>query len=73
VSDELDRLSPRQRELLAQVVPDARVVADMGWGLVETFVLEVDSGIGKVVVKAGGASDGHIARELRAHQEWLEP
>lgn len=73
MSDELARLSPRQRELLAQVMPDARVVTDMGWGLVETFVLEVDSSIGKVVVKAGGASDGHIARELRAHQQWLEP
>ena len=73
MSDELARLSARQRELLAQVVPDARVVADMGWGLVETFVLEVDSSLGRLVVKAGGASDGHIARELRAHREWLEP
>jgi tRNA A-37 threonylcarbamoyl transferase component Bud32 len=73
VSDQLARLSPRQRELLAQVVPDARVVTDMGWGLVETFVLEIDSSLGRLVVKAGGASDGHIARELRAHEAWLEP
>ncbi len=73
MSDELARLSARQRELLAQVVPDARVVADLGWGLVETFVLEVDSSLGRLVVKAGGEKDGHIARELRAHREWLEP
>jgi hypothetical protein len=73
VGDELSRLRPEQRGLLAHWVPDARVLADHSWGLVDTVVLEVESGQGRLVVKAGGPSDSHIGRELRAHQEWLGP
>ncbi|MFC6288247.1 phosphotransferase [Nocardioides sp. GCM10027113] len=71
--DEMSRLSPEQRDLLARWVPDASVVADLSWGLVETTVIELLSDQGRLVVKAGGVSDGHIARELRAHREWLGP
>ncbi|WP_372729665.1 phosphotransferase family protein, partial [Nocardioides sp.] len=49
------------------------VRADLSWGLVETRVLDVESEQGRLIVKAGGATDGHIARELRAHREWLRP
>lgn len=73
MSEPLSRLGPEQRALLAEWVPDAQVVADHSWGLVETVVLEVTSAQGRLVVKAGGAADTHIARELRAHREWLAP
>ena len=73
VSDELSRLRPVQRELLARWVPDAAVLADLSWGLVETIVLDLASEQGRLVAKAGGVADGHIARELRAHREWLRP
>jgi tRNA A-37 threonylcarbamoyl transferase component Bud32 len=73
VPDALSKLRPEQRELVARWLPDAEVVADLSWGLVETHVLEVRSGGGRFVVKAGGVADGHIRRELRAHREWLGP
>lgn len=74
MSDELVHLRPQQRELLSRWVPDALVVADHSWGLVETTVLELDSrDCGRLILKAGGASDAHIARELRAHRSWLAP
>ena len=71
--DHLSQLRPEQRELLAHWVPDAKVVADLSWGLVDTIVLELVSNQGHLIVKAGGVADGHIARELRAHREWLDP
>lgn len=73
MGDELSRLRPEQRELLAPWVPDARVLADHSWGSVGTIVLELESEQGRLVVKAGGPSDGHIRRELRAHEQWLGP
>ncbi|WP_310529880.1 phosphotransferase [Nocardioides sp.] len=36
-------------------------------------MLELVSDQGHLIVKAGGAADQHIARELRAHREWLRP
>lgn len=47
--------------------------ADHSWGLVETLVLELSSGHGRLVLKAGGPSDHHIEREVRAHGAWLAP
>lgn len=73
VSDELSRLGPEQRELVSRWLPGAAVVADLSWGLVDTTVLELVSDRERLIVKAGGAADGHIARELRAHREWLGP
>ena len=73
MDDELERLPPEQRALVAQWVPDAEVVADLSWGLVGTTVLELRSEQGHLVLKAGDAADGHIGRELRAHREWMRP
>lgn len=73
MSNELDRLRPEQRSLLARWVPDARVVADHSWGLTGTTVLELHGEQGHLVLKAGDVADGHIERELRAHREWLRP
>jgi aminoglycoside phosphotransferase len=66
-------LTPRQRELIEAWLPGIEVEADMSWGLVETTVLRarVDEQI--VVIKAGGDSDHHIAREIHAHREWTGP
>jgi hypothetical protein len=73
VSDPLGRLSPRQRALLDIWIPGAQVVTDHSWGIVETTVLEVLHSGRRLIMKAGGAADHHIARELRAHREWLTP
>lgn len=69
----LQALSDTQRALLAHWVPDAEVVTDHSWGLVGTVVLELRSALGHLILKAGGPTDGHIARELHAHQQWLRP
>ncbi|MFF5226086.1 phosphotransferase [Dactylosporangium sp. NPDC000521] len=66
-------LSPRQQALLRRWLPDATVDRDHSWGLVATTVLEVTCGGARFIVKAGGDSDRHIARELHAHRHWLGP
>ncbi|GAA1728720.1 hypothetical protein GCM10009809_25390 [Isoptericola hypogeus] len=71
--DALERLSARQRDLLGCWLPGVGVVEDMSWGLVETTVLQVVADGERFVVKAGGASDHHIAREVHAHREWTGP
>ena len=49
------------------------VLADRSWGLVQTTVLEVTCGGARFIVKAGGESDHHMEREIRAHRLWLRP
>ncbi len=71
VRDAWGRLSPSQRQRVSDWVPDARVEADHSWGLVETTVLELVSEQGRLIVKAGGDADRHIAREIRAHRRWV--
>lgn len=66
-------LGPRQRELVRAWLPDAEVEADMSWQLVETTVLRAKAGGRAVVIKAGGSTDNHIEREIRAHREWTGP
>lgn len=71
--DAFAALTARQRELLARWLPDAVVVADHSWGLVERAVLEVTAGGERYVVKAGGPDDHHMAREVGAYERWLTP
>jgi hypothetical protein len=66
-------LSPRQRELVDQWLPGASVERDHSWGLVATTVLEMTWAGARFIVKAGGADDHHIERELHAHRHWLSP
>ncbi|MCP3422444.1 phosphotransferase family protein [Nocardioides pinisoli] len=73
MTDDLSRLRPEQRQQLARWIPDAKALADLSWGLVETKVLELVSDQGRLILKAGGVTDGHISREIRAHREWLHP
>src|SRR5690606_19842605 len=51
----------------------ALVVEDMSWNLVESIVLHIETGVGDMVVKAGDASNHHIARELAAHPTYTAP
>lgn len=60
MSDELERLRPEQRNLLARWVPDACVVADHSWGVTGTTVLQLQGEQGQLVLKAGDMADGHI-------------
>ncbi|WP_147918954.1 phosphotransferase family protein [Ruania zhangjianzhongii] len=73
-SDPLSQLSFRQRELLQRWLPGASIRADLSWGLVATTVLKVRAADGaQCIVKAAGPADHHIAREIRAHLNWLAP
>jgi aminoglycoside phosphotransferase len=67
------RLSQRQQELLGEWLPTARVVTDHSWGLVGTLVLQFEADGERYIAKAGDDADRHIARELEAHRQWLEP
>lgn len=69
----LDRLTQPQQATLRGRFPQFDVVADMSWNLVETTVLQIATPEGRFVVKAGGAADHHIAREIRAHETWTGP
>ncbi|TCB97320.1 aminoglycoside phosphotransferase family protein [Micromonospora zingiberis] len=69
----LENLSPPQRTLLAQWLPNAVVARNHSWGLVATTVLEVTCAGSRFIVKAGGDDGHHIERELHAHRNWLRP
>ncbi len=71
--DPLAPLSDRQRELLDAWFPGAEVVHDHSWGVAATTVLELAYDNRHLIVKAGGETDHHIARELHAHRNWLRP
>ncbi len=69
----IDKLSPSQQALLRTWLPGAVVTRDHSWGQVGTFVLELSYEGSKYIAKAGDDSDLHLARELEAHRQWLEP
>lgn len=60
-------LTPVQEALLGAWLPGAEVVADHSWGLTDTAVLHVSHQGRDLVVKAGGATNHHIGREIDAH------
>jgi len=66
-------LTAPQRELIERWLPGGSVVRDHSWGLVGTTVLEVLHDGARYIVKAGDVRDVQMARELRAHREWLRP
>jgi hypothetical protein len=63
----------RQQELLGEWLPGAELVKDLSWGLVGTTVLLLIEEDTRYIAKAGDDADTNIARELRAHREWLAP
>lgn len=66
-------LSAQQRHLLERWLPGAEVVRDHSWGVAETTVLEVMHAGRRLIVKAGGPGDHHLAREIHAHRNWTGP
>ena len=66
-------LAAEQRRLVEGWLPGAVVEADLSWGLVDTAVLRVRHDGGIVVVKAVRQDNSVIAREVDAHQQWLQP
>lgn len=66
-------MRPDQQVRLEQWLPGHVVVRDHTWGLVDRVVLEVEHDGTPYLVKAGGPDDGHMAREIRAHERWLSP
>lgn len=62
-----ERLSAEQAARISEWFPDIRVLSDMSWNLVDTVVLDVDSGGHRYVIKAAGPSNHHIGREIDAH------
>jgi hypothetical protein len=66
-------LSARQRSLLTKWLAGAAIEKEHSWGLVETTVLEVTCAGARFIVKAGGAGDHHIAREIHAHRHLPGP
>ncbi|MDO5701023.1 MAG: phosphotransferase [Bowdeniella nasicola] len=62
------RLSSAQRDLLAEWLPGAVVVADLSWGLVDSWVWRVRVGGRDVVVKAGGVGNRHLTREIAGYR-----
>jgi hypothetical protein len=73
VTSEHGSLSREQLALLSRWLPGAGVARDLGWGLVETTVLELTHAGSRFIVKGGGEGDHHIAREIHAHLSWLAP
>ncbi|MGZ0145702.1 phosphotransferase [Kribbella sp. WER1] len=67
------RLSDRQQELLNLWLPSATIARDHSWGLVGTYVLELEHEGRRYIAKAADDADRHLARELRAHRNWLRP
>lgn len=63
-------LDPAQSETVERWFPTAELVADHSWGEVESVVLQLRHARKHVIVKAGGPSNHHIAREIDAH-EWV--
>ncbi|TWP33946.1 phosphotransferase [Leekyejoonella antrihumi] len=66
-------LSDAQQQTVDGWFPGAVVVADLSWGLVDTVVLHLRHDGGEAVVKAAGPSDGHLPREIAAHERWTGP
>lgn len=62
-----NRLSLKQAERVETWLPGVRLVNDCSWNLTDTVVLEVEHKKHRYIVKAGGASNHHIRREIAAH------
>ncbi|MBT1621305.1 phosphotransferase [Curtobacterium flaccumfaciens pv. oortii] len=61
-------LDGHQIAFVLRTFPDAVVVADDSWGLLDTRVLHVVSGGRAWTVKASGQENTHFPRELEAHR-----
>jgi hypothetical protein len=62
------RLSDQQAAQLQRWLPGIHIRRDMSWNLVDTVVLDADTGRGRVVIKAAGPLDHHLDREITAFE-----
>ncbi|WP_336645241.1 aminoglycoside phosphotransferase family protein [Microbacterium sp. USHLN186] len=67
------RLQGSQVAWLQARLSEPALVGDLSWDLVESVVLHVRTTDGDVIVKAGGAANHHIGREIAAHAGWTAP
>ncbi len=70
---DLPRLMPEQHAIVKTWLPDAELVADLSWGQMDTAVLHLRTAEGERIVKAGGAENHHIGREIGAHLGFTGP
>lgn len=73
-------LTEEQRALLREWLPGLTIIRDHSWGTIETTVLEATApspaatttttATATYIVKAGGPSDHHMAREIHAYNNW---
>jgi Ser/Thr protein kinase RdoA (MazF antagonist) len=61
-------LDDHQIAFVLRTLPDAVVLADDSWGLLDTRVLHVRAGVDSFTVKASGPTNAHFPRELDAHR-----
>ncbi|TCL79667.1 MULTISPECIES: aminoglycoside phosphotransferase family protein [unclassified Curtobacterium] len=61
-------LDGHQIAFVLRTLPDAVLVADDSWGLLDTRVLHVVNGAVSYTVKASGPDNTHFPRELEAHR-----
>lgn len=66
-------LTPPQAAYVEQHLGAPTLIKDMSWELTDTRVLHVRAGGREFVVKASGAHDHHIQREITAHESYTEP
>lgn len=66
-------LSEAQARFVEQSIGSSTLIEDLSWGLVDTRVLHVHSGGEEFIVKAAGADNHHIHREITAHEGWTAP
>ncbi len=70
---DLPGLSDEQRDLVRGWLGEVELVAEHGWGLVDTVVLQVRSQGRDLTVKAAGPTNHHVGREIDAHERWTGP
>ena len=63
-------LTAEQQHLVDHWFPDAVLVEDMSWGLIDTTVLHLRCEGREAVVKAGGPDNHHLDREITGHAEF---
>ena len=61
------RLSPEQSALVKENLPGSKLMADLGWGLIDTNVFHVGTPAGEFIIKASGPHNHHLVREINAH------
>jgi hypothetical protein len=70
---DLPRLTTEQQALVQTWLPEYELVADLSWEQMDTAALHLRTAEGDRIVKAGGAENHHIGREIAAHLGFTGP